>query len=55
MVALSSTESEYIGLANTEQHLTWLRSFYEELDKPQDGSTELRCDNQVAIILTKDL
>ena len=54
MVALSSTESKYIGLANTEQHLTWLRSFCEELDKPQDGATELRCDNQVAIILTKD-
>ena len=45
MVALSSTESEYIGLANTEQHLTWLRSFCEELDKPQDGATELLCDN----------
>ena len=55
MVALSSTESKYIGLANTEQHLTWLRSFCEELDKPQGGATELHCDNQVAIILTKDL
>ena len=54
MVALSFTESKYIGLANTEQHLTWLRSFCEKLDKLQDGATELRCDNQVAIILTKD-
>ena len=53
MVALSSTEIKYIGLVNTEQHLTWLRSFCEELGKPQDGATELRCDNQVPTILTK--
>ena len=54
MVALSSTESEYIGLANAGQHLAWLRSFFDELGRPQDGATELRCDNRAAIILTKD-
>jgi hypothetical protein len=54
MVALSSTESEYIGLANAGQHLAWLRSFFEEIGQPQDSATELRCDNRAAIILTKD-
>jgi hypothetical protein len=54
MVALSSTESEYIGLSNAGQHLMWLRTFYEELGHSQPGPTKLYCDNQAAIILTKD-
>jgi transposase InsO family protein len=54
MVALSSTESEYIGLANAGQHLAWLRSFFEEIGQPQSDATELRCDNRAAIILSKD-
>ena len=54
MVALSSTESEYIGLSNAGQHLAWLRSFFEEIGHPQESPTELRCDNRAAIILTKD-
>jgi hypothetical protein len=54
MVALSSTESEYIGLANAGQHLAYLRSFFEEVGHPQDGPTEIRCDNRAAIILSKD-
>ena len=54
MVSLSSTESEYIGLANAGQHLAWLRSFFEELGRPQAGATELRCDNRAAIILSQD-
>ena len=54
MVSLSSTESEYIGLANAGQHLAWLRSFFEELGCPQAGATELRCDNCAAIILSQD-
>jgi len=54
MVALSSTESEYIGLANAGQHLAWLRSFFEELGQPQKNPTELRCDNRAAIILSQD-
>lgn len=54
MVALSTTESEYIGLSNAGQHLAWLRSFFEELGHPQKGPTSLGCDNQAAIILTRD-
>jgi hypothetical protein len=54
MVSLSSTESEYIGLSNAGQHLLWLRSFYEEIGHTQTDPTDLFCDNQAAIILTKD-
>ena len=54
MVALSSTESEYIGLSAAGQHLQWLRTFFEELGHPQMGATELFCDNQAAIILCRD-
>jgi hypothetical protein len=54
MVALSSTESEYIGLCNAGQHLSWLRLFFEDIGHAQKKPTELNCDNQAAIILTKE-
>lgn len=54
MVALSTTESEYIGLSLAGQHLAWLRSFFEEIGHAQTKPTDLWCDNQAAIILTKD-
>jgi hypothetical protein len=51
MVALSTTESEYIGLSNAGQHLAWLRAFFEDIGHAQTKPTELLCDNQAAIIL----
>jgi Reverse transcriptase (RNA-dependent DNA polymerase)/Pol polyprotein, beta-barrel domain/gag-polypeptide of LTR copia-type/Integrase core domain/GAG-pre-integrase domain len=54
MVALSTTESEYIGLSNAGQHIAWLRTFFAELGHAQKGPTILSCDNQAAIILSKD-
>jgi hypothetical protein len=54
MVALSTTESEYIGLSNAGQHIAWLRTFFAELGHAQKGPTVLSCDNQAAIILSKD-
>ena len=54
MVALSTTESEYIGLSNAGQHLAWLRTFFDEIGHPQKGPTQLFCDNQAAIILSRD-
>ncbi|KIK72657.1 hypothetical protein PAXRUDRAFT_21735 [Paxillus rubicundulus Ve08.2h10] len=52
MVALSTMESEYIGLSLARQHLAWLWSFFEEIRHPQTGPTVLHCDNQAAIILS---
>jgi len=54
MVALSSTESEYIGLCYAGQHLAYLRTLFEDIGQKQKGPTELLCDNQAAIILSKD-
>ena len=54
MVALSTTESEYIGLSLAGQHLGWLRTFFEEIGHSQKGPTTLHCDNQAAIILSRD-
>jgi hypothetical protein len=54
MVALSTTESEYIGLSNAGQHLAWLRTFFEDVGHAQTGPIELFCDNQAAIILSRD-
>ena len=55
MVALSTTESEYIGLSLARQHLAWLYTFFEEIGHPQKGPTTLHCDNQAVIILSWDL
>ena len=54
MVALSTTESEYIGLSIAGQHLAWLRTFFAELGHPQEQPTDLGNDNMAAIILSKD-
>ena len=54
MVALSGTESEYIGLSIAGQHLQWLCTFFDEIGHAQSRPMELHCDNQAAIILCKD-
>ena len=54
MVALSTTELEYIGLSNAGQHLAWLWTFFDEIGHPQKGPTQLFCDNQAAIILSRN-
>ena len=54
MAALSTTESEYIGLSNAGQHLAWLQAFFDEVGHTQKALTELFCDNQAAIILCHD-
>ncbi|KAG5723407.1 hypothetical protein E4T56_gene14132 [Termitomyces sp. T112] len=54
MVSLSSMESEYIGLCYAGQHLAWLRNFFEDIGYTQRTPSELLCDNQAAIILTKE-
>jgi hypothetical protein len=48
-----STESKYIGLSNTSQHLAWLRAFFEDIGHAQTKPTELFCDNQAVIILLR--
>lgn len=54
MVALSSTEAEYISMCYAGQHLAWLRTFFEDVGYPQKRPIELFNDNQGAIALSKD-
>jgi hypothetical protein len=54
IVALSSTEAEYIAQTHATKELIWLRTFLGELTTPFSEPTILHCDNQGAIALSKD-
>ena len=54
VVALSSTEAEYIALCLAAQEAIWLRSLLESLGFKQSKATKLYEDNQGAIALTKN-
>lgn len=53
VVALSTTEAEYIALSEAVKEGVWLKRFAEELGFPQD-SVEIYCDSQSAIALSKN-
>ena len=53
VVALSSTESEYIALSYAAQENIWLRRLMESLTVQQDAASVLFEDNQGAIALCK--
>ena len=54
VVALSSTEAEYIAQTHAAKEALWLRSFLRELRSAPDDPLILNCDNQGAIALAKD-
>ena len=54
VVALSSTEAEYITQMHMAKEALWLHSFLWELCSTPDDPLILNCDNQGAIALTKD-
>ena len=54
MVALSSTEAEYIGLTAAAQEIAWLRELMGEIGYKQSKPTLLLADNQGSIVLTKN-
>lgn len=51
IVALSSTEAEYIAYGEAVQEILWLRELLQEIQQPCEGPTTLKCDNQSAIAL----
>jgi transposase InsO family protein len=53
-VSLSSTEAEYVAIANAARELVWLRSLLAELSHKQKEPTVLHEDNQGAIALVKN-
>ena len=54
IIALSSTESEYIAQTHAAKEALWLRNFIDEIWGQQNKPVELHCDNQGAIALVKD-
>ena len=53
IVALSSTEAEYIAMSFTTQEAIWLKRLLESLKVEQPKPTKLFEDNQGAIVLSK--
>ena len=53
IVALSTTEAEYIVVTEASKEMVWLQSFLEELGKKQEDNV-LYCDSQSAIHLAKN-
>ena len=52
IVALSSTEAEYVAMTNVLKDILWLRNLIAEIHVPITTPTPLHCDNQGAIALT---
>ncbi|GKE71905.1 hypothetical protein Tco_1529977 [Tanacetum coccineum] len=50
---MSTTEAEYMAIAEAGKELVWLKNFLEELDKAQTECV-LFCDNQSDIHLVKN-
>jgi transposase InsO family protein len=53
VVALSTTEAEYIGVTEASKEMVWLQNFLRELGKEQ-GNSILYSDSQSAIHLAKN-
>jgi hypothetical protein len=56
VVALSSTEAEYIGITHAAKEATWIRHLLSELYSPQilEYPIIIHCDNKSAIELAKN-
>jgi hypothetical protein len=54
VVALSTTEAEYIAGVHGGKEAVWLRQFLKELGFPVTGPTTLLVDNQSAIAVSKN-
>ena len=54
VVALSSTESEYIAASEGAKDGCWLRMLARGMTVNVDGATDLFCDNNSAMILAND-
>lgn len=54
VVALSSTEAEYVAAGAAACQAVWLRQLLDELGVKQTEPTTILCDNQSAIFLTKN-
>ena len=54
IIALSSTEAEYIAQTHAAKEALWLQSFVDEVRGTGGAPITINCDNQGAIALAKD-
>lgn len=54
IVALSTTEAEYVALTHVSKEAIWMRNFLTEVFKILEHPITIRSDNQGAIALAKD-
>jgi hypothetical protein len=54
IIALSTTEAEYVAITHMAKEALWLRTFINQVFGDIDGPMTLHSDNQSAIALTKD-
>ena len=54
IIALSTTEAEYVVVTHVAKEALWLRTFINQVFGDVNGPTTLHSDNQSAIALTKD-
>src|SRR6266850_3399064 len=54
IIALSTTEAEYVALSEASREICWLRSLHNELGFKQKLPTLLWGDNKGAVAMTKD-
>jgi hypothetical protein len=55
VIALSTTESEYVALSEAGRKASWLRNLYDELGFVQKSPTLIKGDNEGSISMTHDL
>jgi hypothetical protein len=54
IVALSTTEAEYIAATHAAKEALWIRMFLAEIARPLDKPTTIHLDNVSAISITKN-
>ena len=54
VVALSSSEAEYIAATTSACQAVWLRRLLADLCQVQEGTTPIYCDNKATIAMTKN-
>ena len=54
IIALLSTESEYIAQTHAAKEAIWLKNFVSEICQPQEKPIEIYCNNEGVIALAKD-
>lgn len=55
VVALSSSEAEYVAVTSTACQALWLQRVLVDIHQKQDGATEMYCYNKATIAMTRNL